>query len=65
MIVIITLAKRQYEISDAYIVRLTFIIIFWVTKIVKQVIEKRSAEKQQNSIQQKKRFKYLTLVAGI
>ena len=31
---------RSYEISDIYIIALTFLVIFYITKVVKQVIEK-------------------------
>jgi hypothetical protein len=41
MTLLVKMPGRSYEISDAYVMALTFIIIFAVTKIVKQVIEKK------------------------
>lgn len=40
MILFIFTPVRHYEISDAYVIALTFIIIFLVTKIIKQMLKK-------------------------
>jgi len=47
MTLFISLPGRRYEISDAYVMALTFIITFSVTKIVMQVLEKRKKKKKE------------------
>ena len=47
MTLFITTPNRRYEISDAYIMALTFLITYLVTIIVIQVLEKRSKQKEE------------------
>lgn len=46
MTLFVSMPGRRYEISDAYVMVLTFIIFFSVTKIVKEVIKKRGNPKE-------------------
>ena len=46
MTLFVSMPGRRYEISDAYVMALTFIIIFSVTKIVKEVMKKRVNAKE-------------------
>ena len=45
MTLFITTTRRHYEINDAYVMGLTFIIVYSVTSITKQAIEKRMANR--------------------
>lgn len=40
--------RRQYAISDFYVMVLTFIIVFWVTTIVKQALQKQKNQKKKS-----------------
>jgi hypothetical protein len=50
MTLFITGPRRSYEISDVYVVALTFITAFGVTKITKQFIEKNKKNKNSKKI---------------
>jgi ABC-type sulfate transport system permease subunit len=41
MTLFITTPRRQLAISDAYVMAVALIISFWVTIIIKEIIEKR------------------------
>lgn len=49
MTLFITTPSRRYEISDAYVMALTFIIVYWVTTISKKAIEKRISNKKKKN----------------
>jgi hypothetical protein len=44
MTLFIKTPRRQYEISDFYVMALTFCIFFSVTKIIKSVVEKQQRQ---------------------
>ena len=46
MTLFITTPNRRYEISDAYVMGLTFFITYWVTRIAIESIEKRRKHKE-------------------
>jgi len=50
MTLFLTTPTRRYEISDAYVMALSFIIFFAVGKIVKAVVEKLEKQKQKDAI---------------
>lgn len=49
MTLFITTPSRRYEIADAYVMALTFAIVYWVTTITKQAIEKRRSIKKKKN----------------
>ena len=49
MTLFITTPSRRYEIADAYVMALTFIIVYWVTTITKQAIEKQMSSKKKKN----------------
>lgn len=46
MTLFITTPRRQLAISDAYVMAVALIISFWVTIIIKEIIEKRKKKKK-------------------
>lgn len=48
MTLFVTFSRRRYEISDLYLIALTFYIFFMIGKIVREVIEKQK-QKRENS----------------
>jgi len=47
MTLFVSLPGRRYEISDAYVMALTFILFFSVTRVVQEVIKKRKKSKEE------------------